>query len=137
VLWSVVDRQGAACPSSVRICTWSRLVPPEPSVSWESWHLPPWGQCSCFRRWCGSSLLVYIDPFVPCLQTQVTGIATIVLDTGTPAPGTGGLGMTLSMTYTGRKTLLTSTGWYNMHKDEGGCTKLSCALAYPPSGLWR
>lgn len=45
------------------------------------------------------------------LQTPAAGIVTMGLALGILAPGTGGTGMTLNMTHTGRTTMLTVTGW--------------------------
>lgn len=48
------------------------------------------------------------------METQAAGTVTMGLDLGTLAPGTGSTGMTLTMTHTGRTTMLTVTGLRNV-----------------------
>lgn len=55
------------------------------------------------------------------METQAAGIVTMGLALGTLAPGTGGTGMTLNMTHTGRTAMLTVTGLRNV-MTTGGMT---------------
>lgn len=48
------------------------------------------------------------------METPAAGIVTMGLALGILAPGTGGTGMTLNMTHTGRTTMLTVTGLRNV-----------------------
>lgn len=55
-----------------------------------------------------------ITPASMIMETQAAGIVTMGLASGTLAPGTGDTGMTLNMTHTGRKAMLTVTGLRNV-----------------------
>lgn len=57
-------------------------------------------------------------------ETQAAGTVTMGLALGTLAPGTGGTGMTLTMTHTGRTTMFTVTGLRNV-MTTGGTTLAS------------
>lgn len=58
------------------------------------------------------------------METQLAGIVTMGLASGTLAPGTGGTGMTVNMTRTGRKAMLTVTDLRNV-MITGGMTLVS------------
>lgn len=55
-----------------------------------------------------------ITPANMIMETQAAGIVTMGLASGILEPGTGDTGMTLSMTHTGRKAMLTVTGLRNV-----------------------